>query len=72
MDYIIREVEGVGYLPIVLDQYSNEVYRGEYHHMAYTALDSALVFVEDHFCADCGMHIDDPKFINDHPEAIPD
>jgi len=46
MDYIIREVDGLGYLSIVLDEFKNEIYRGSFHEWPHTALDAALLFVE--------------------------
>ena len=38
MDFIIKKVDGIGYLPIVLDEYSNEIYRGGNHQKAHDAI----------------------------------
>lgn len=68
MDFIIKKVDGVGYLPIVLDEYSNEIYRGSYYQEAHAAIDSALLFVDEKFCSKCNMSVDHENFTWHHPE----
>ena len=72
MDYMIKKVDGVGYLPIVLDEFSNEIYRGEYHQKAHDAIDAALSFVDDNYCSDCNMSVKHEDFTWNHPEALTD
>jgi len=72
MDFIIKKVDGVGFLPIVLDEYSNEIYRGEYHQKAHDAIDAALLFVDKKYCSDCNMSVEDENFTWHHPEALTD
>ena len=72
MDYMIKKVDGVGYLPIVLDELSNEIYRGGYHQKAHDAIDAALLFVDEHYCSDCNMSIYHKDFTWHHPEALSD
>jgi hypothetical protein len=72
MDYIIKKVDGMGFLPIVLDELSNEIYRGEYHQNAHDAIDAALSFVDKHYCGDCNMLVDHKDFTWHHPEALRD
>ena len=72
MDYMIKKVDGVGYLPIVLDELSNEIYRGGYHQKAHDAIDAALLFVDEHYCSDCNMSIYHKDFTWHHPEALRD
>ena len=72
MDYMIKKVNGIGYLPIVLDEYSNEIYRGEYHQKAHDAIDAALSYVDEHYCSDCNMSVDHKDFTWHHPEALRD
>mgnify|MGYP003682014109 CR=1 FL=1 len=70
MDFIIKKVDGIGYLPIVLDEYSNEIYRGEHHQKAHDAIDAALSYVDEHYCGDCNMPVDHKDFTWNHPELI--
>jgi hypothetical protein len=72
MDYMIKKVDGVGYLPIVLDELSNEIYRGEYHQNAHDAIDAALSFVDEYYCSDCNMSVYHKDFTWHHPEALSD
>ena len=72
MDFIIKKVDGVGYLPIVLDEYSNEIYRGEYHQKAHDAIDAALSYVDEHYCSGCNMPVDHKVFTWNHPESLTD
>ena len=72
MDYMIKKVDGVGFLPIVLDELSNEIYRGEYHQKAHDAIDAALSFVDEHYCSDCNMSVYHKDFTWHHPEALSD
>jgi hypothetical protein len=72
MDYIIKKVDGMGFLPIVLDELSTEIYRGEYHQNAHDAIDAALSFVDKHYCGDCNMSVDHKDFTWHHPEALRD
>ena len=72
MDYMIKKVDGVGYLPIVLDEFSNEIYRGEYHQKAHDAIDAALSYVDEHYCSDCNMSVKHEDFTWNHPEALTD
>ena len=72
MDYMIKKVNGIGYLPIVLDEYSNEIYRGEYHQKAHDAIDAALSYVDEHYCSDCNMSVKHEDFTWNHPEALTD
>jgi len=64
------KVKGIGYLPIVLDEYSNEIYRGEYHQKAHDAIDAALSYVDENYCGDCNMSVDHKDFTWNHPEAL--
>ena len=72
MDYMIKKVDGVGYLPIVLDELSNEIYRGEYHQNAHDAIDASLSYVDEHYCSDCNMSVYHKDFTWHHPEALTD
>jgi len=70
MDFIIKKVDGVGFLPIVLDEYSNEIYRGEYHQKAHDAINAALSYVDENYCCDCNMSVNHKDFAWNHPEAL--
>ena len=70
MDYMIKKIDGVGFLPIVLDEFSNEIYRGQYHQKAHDAIDAALSFVDEHYCSDCNMSVKHEDFTWNHPEAL--
>jgi hypothetical protein len=72
MDYMIKKIDGVGFLPIVLDEFSNEIYRGEYHQKAHDAIDAALSYVDEHYCSDCNMSVKHEDFTWNHPEALTD